>query len=232
MRKLHEETSVKTKRAIAIGFLLFFMLFMEYRPYEYSTRTLHTLWEQIFFLYFFISNQTLGIIHEAGHGICYILPCPQFFTALNGTLFQVGFPLLVALYYKKKKNYIGYLIGLFFVGFSLQYTAWYISSAHVTAIVKAKDSFLGVDAYHDFHMILKTLGLLSYDALLSGLVRFIAFALMLFSVVRMLMLGFMSSSKRAEKKERKGRVRLRDREINDELECKRPENSPYDSLSK
>ena len=201
-------TSRLTQRTTAIGFLLFFILFMEFKPFEYAHRTLHTLWEQLFFIYFFISNQTLGMIHEAGHGLCYLLPCPQFLTALNGTLAQLAFPLGVALYYKKKDNYLGFLIGLFFLGFSLQYTAWYISTAHTTAIVKASESFLGVDGYHDFHYILSTLGVLKYDGFISGFVKFIAFTLMLYSVIRMLMGGFLNST--PKKREKMGQVRLRD----------------------
>ena len=33
-----------------------------------------------------ISNANM-IVHEAGHGVCYILPCPQFFTALISGIF-------------------------------------------------------------------------------------------------------------------------------------------------
>ncbi len=46
------------------------------------------------------------IVHEAGHGVCYLLPCPQFLTFLNGTLFQLALPIIFIYYYYKRGNRI------------------------------------------------------------------------------------------------------------------------------
>jgi hypothetical protein len=188
--------SQRVIQVTGVLFLLFLIFFMEYKPYEQHNQINSTTTQQIFSLYFFISNQALGIVHEAGHGVCYILNCPKFLTALNGTFFQLLFPLFVALHYKYHDNKLGYYIGLFFVGFSLHYTSWYISTAHITSVVKANQSFLGVDGYHDFHYILKTLGLLSYDTIIAGFTKFIATMMMFYSVLRMLFFGFVSDSKK------------------------------------
>jgi len=185
-----EHISLSTKRVIFIIFFIFLVLFSKYTPYG-NIQTFDRSWiKTIFNLYFFISNQTLGIVHEGGHGVCYLFDCPKFFTALNGTIFQVLFPLGVGYYYRLRFNYIGWYIGLFFTGVSLHYTSWYISTAHEGAFIPASKSFLGTDGYHDFNYILDTIGLLNYDNSISIIVKFIAYGLMIYSVYRMFILGF------------------------------------------
>ena len=184
-------TSPFTMKVVALSFLAFLFLFYEVKPFETKVHSSSSL-GQIFSLYFWIFNQTLGMVHEAGHGVCYILHCPKFITALNGTLFQVLFPLGIAWYYKYKKNKIAYFIGLFFVGFSLQYVAWYMTSADTTVIIKASESFLGVDAYHDFHYLFKTLGVLEWNHFISGSVKFFAYVMMIYTTVRMLFMAFIT----------------------------------------
>ena len=185
-----DNISLSTKRVIFLIFLVFLVLFSKYIPYgDIQTGDNSTL-KKIFSLYFFISNQTLGIVHEGGHGICYLLDCPKFFTALNGTIFQTLFPLGVGYYYKQQLNYIGWSIGLFFTGLSLHYTSWYISTAHEGLFIPASKSFLGQDGYHDFNYILNTIGLLNYDNGISIFVKLIAYGLMFFSVYKMFILAF------------------------------------------
>jgi hypothetical protein len=186
-------TTPTAKKVVAVLFFLFLILFFKYKPYEHVHFIAHGMTEQIFVLYFFISNQTLGMVHEAGHGICYLLGCPEFITVLNGTLFQVLFPLLVGYYYKRRNQQFAYLIGLFFVGFSLQYTAWYISTADLGLYVSAKDSFLGVDGYHDFNYLLSRMHLLEYNDLIAGFTRFASAALMVWVTFKMAFLAFFAS---------------------------------------
>jgi len=152
------------------------------------------IFKMFFQFYFFVSNQTLGMVHEAGHGVCYILPCPRFMMVINGTLFQVGFPLGIAYYYKNKMNAFGTYIALFFTGFSLQYTAWYISTSHEGSHVSAAKSFLGVDGYHDFNYILNIFGLLPYDSLISTMVKTFAYMLMFYAVIKMFVRAFSHKS--------------------------------------
>ncbi len=186
------------KKVLLVLFVVFLLLFPHYAPWESDHTQNHTILEQIFTLYFFIANQTLGIIHESGHGVCYILPCPEFVMVLNGTLFQLLFPAGIAYYYKKKENRFAMYIALFFVGFSLHYTAWYISTAHEGLILPASKSFLGVDAYHDFNYLLTAMGLMPYESFIAGLTRFIAYLLMIISVIGMFFGAFSNRDSRRE----------------------------------
>ncbi|MCW8821858.1 MAG: hypothetical protein OQK45_06500 [Sulfurovum sp.] len=190
----HRESSLRSKilakRVSLLLFVVFLLLFPHYAPWEPSYVQGDTLTHKIFTLYFFIANQTLGIVHEGGHGVCYILHCPKFLTMANGTIFQLLFPGLIAYYYYRKGNIFAAMIAFFFLGFSLQYTAWYLSTAHEGPILPAHKSFLGVDAYHDFYYMLNAMGLLSYESLIAGLTRFVAYLIMLSSVIGMFFEAF------------------------------------------
>ncbi len=201
-RSSSEATSL-AKKALVLIFVLFLLLFPQYAPWEVEHTQDNTILKQIFILYFFIANQTLGIIHESGHGVCYILPCPEFIMVLNGTVFQLLFPAGIAYYYKRKGNRFAMYIALFFVGFSLHYTAWYISTAHEGLILPANKSFLGVDAYHDFNYLLSTMGLIQYESFIAGLTRFMAYLLMVVSVIGMSFGAFSHNDKKREKGKRK-----------------------------
>lgn len=182
------------KKAVLVFFLLFLILYIQYKPYSHTVHTPSGVLEYIFVLYQFIITQALGIIHEAGHGVCYILPCPKFVMISMGTIFQWAFPLGIAYYYRKRGNTIAFLIGLFILGISMDHTAWYMSTAHEGALLPAHKSFLGVDALHDFHYIFSSLGVLGYESFISGLTKIIAHLLMIGSVVWMFFEAF--SSKR------------------------------------
>lgn len=188
------------KKALFILFFLSFLMFVKYAPYGNTHLVGDSMGKQLFILYFFIANQTLGIIHEGGHGVCYLLHCPEFLTASNGTIFQLLFPFLIGYYYKRKGLLFGYLIGLFFLGISLHYSAWYISTADQGLFLPASKSFLGVDGKHDFYFILTQLHLLQYNSVLAGLVRFIAFCIMLYSLGYMFLLAFFVSGKNIGKR--------------------------------
>ena len=169
--------------------ILFFVMFPHYSSYVTHPGAPHGLFHYFFTLFQFVSNQTLGIVHEAGHGVCYILPCPQWLTAANGTIFQLLFPAGVAWYYwKQGERYWGFF-ALFFVGFSLQYTAWYISTAHEGLHLPASKSFLGVDGYHDFNYLLGLVGWVPYDGIISALVHFVAYLIMLAALIGMIFLS-------------------------------------------
>ena len=178
------------KKAVLVLFTLFLLLYIEFKPYASAPHQITGITEYFFAIYQFIITQTLGIVHEGGHGVCYILPCPQFMMVSMGTLFQWLFPLGIAYYYKRKGNTTVFLIGLFILGISMDHTAWYMSTAHEGAILPAHKSFLGVDALHDFHYIFSTLGVLAYESFISGLTRLIAYLLMIGSVVSMFFNAF------------------------------------------
>jgi len=178
------------KKVVLVLFTLFLLLYIEFKPYANTPHQITGITEFIFTIYQFIITQTLSIVHEGGHGVCYILPCPQFVMILNGTLFQWLFPLGIAYYYKRKGNHTAFYIGLFILGISMDHTAWYMSTAHEGAILPAHKSFLGVDALHDFHYIFSTLGVLSYESFISGFTRVIAYLLMIGSVIAMFFNAF------------------------------------------
>ena len=46
--------------------------------------------EYLFASLHFVAFRTLGIVHEAGYGICYPLHCSRTITVLNGTFFPAG----------------------------------------------------------------------------------------------------------------------------------------------
>ncbi len=200
--KTNRQSSLLAKRVLLLLFIIFLLLFPHYAPWETNHEHSNTLTQHIFTLYFFVANQTLGIVHEAGHGVCYILHCPEFITVANGTLFQLLFPGLISYYYYKKGNIFAALIAFFFLGFSLHYTAWYLSTAHKGPILPAHKSFLGVDAYHDFYYMLNATGLLAYESLIAGLLKFIAYVMMIISVIGMFLDAFSNSNKTIRVKKR------------------------------
>jgi len=193
---ISHKTTPLAKKATALIFLLFLFLYSQYAPWSGVNSGAHSWLQQIFTLYFFIANQTLGIVHEAGHGICYILHCPEFITAANGTAFQLLFPALIGYYYKRRGQLFGALIGLFFLGFSLQYTAWYISTSQEGLYISAAKSFLGVDGYHDFNFLLTKMHLLDYHSLISGFTKFIATVIMMVATFWMLLDAFTNSARK------------------------------------
>ena len=198
-----EEVTSSAKKVLAILFFLFLVSFNNYLPYEHSGEVIDSIGGFLFSIYFFVFNQTLGIVHEGGHGVCYILHCPEFMTTLNGTLFQLLFPLGIAYFYRRKKNNIASYIALSFVGFSLLYTSWYISTSGQGLIVPASKSFLGVDGYHDFYVILKSLGILEYYSGIATVTKIISYIIMYFAVFMMFVEGFInkpSKLKRLKKK--------------------------------
>jgi len=171
-------------------FLLFYFLYLNYKPYESTPHSIASTSEYFFTLYQFIINQTLGIVHEGGHGVCYILPCPKFVMVMNGTLFQWFFPLGIAYYYKRKNNLMAFYASLFILGISLDYSSWYMSTAHEGAIVPAAKSFLGVDGIHDFNYIFTTLGVMPYESLISGMTKIVSVLLMAGALIAMFFESF------------------------------------------
>lgn len=189
-----QDPSLPTDNAkkLLFGFFLgFFLLYLNYKPYDASSdRVVHGLLEFVFFIYQFIINQTVGIVHEGGHGICYLLPCPQFLTALNGTVFQWLFPLGIAYYYKRKGSLILFYVGLFILSISMDYTSWYMSTAHEGLYVSAEKAFLGEAGYHDFNYMFSALGVLEYESWIAGFTKMASTLVMFGSMVGMFLEAF------------------------------------------
>ncbi|MDR0666964.1 MAG: hypothetical protein LBF71_06125 [Campylobacteraceae bacterium] len=182
--------TVLAKKAATVIFLFFLLLFIAYKPYEQSVYSDNFL-KSFFILYNFIVNNTLLMVHESGHGVCYIAHCPKFITAINGTVFQLLFPYLLGFISKKRGNIFGFYIGLFFLGFSMQYTAWYISTAHEGLYLSASKSFLGIDGYHDFNYILSVFNLVNFDWLISLVVKAGGYLIMFYACFKMAVLSWL-----------------------------------------
>ena len=186
------------EKSAALVMFIFTLVFFKLQPYAHTHMVAQTTKEYLFMLYFFLCNQSLGIVHEAGHGICYILNCPQFITALNGTLFQLFFPAFVAYYAKRKGHEVAAMAGVLILGFSLKYTAWYMSTAHIQRIVPASQSFLGKDGYHDFNYIFSRLHVLSYDGIISTATSVIATLLMVYALINVFWIAFFKQHEAVE----------------------------------
>lgn len=199
-RAKHTGITPFAKKVLVVLFVFFLLLFPHYAPWAPQYVQDDTLLYRIFTLYFFIISQTLGIVHEAGHGVCYVLHCPEFVMVVNGTLFQLLFPGLIAYYYHKKGNAFAAWIAFFFLGLSLFYTAWYLSTAHEGALLPAHKSFLGVDAIHDFYYMLSAAGLLAYESFLASVTRFTAYFLMGISVLGMFLDAFLNHDEKEHSK--------------------------------
>ncbi|MDR2790801.1 MAG: hypothetical protein LBB59_07495 [Campylobacteraceae bacterium] len=183
------------KKLATIILIFFLLLFIAYKPYGQDIIYPDNFLKQLFMLYNFVIDNTFMMVHEGGHGVCYILRCPQFITAAAGTVFQLGFPLFLGFISKKQGNIFGFFLGLFFLGFSMQYTAWYISTAHEGLHVSASESFLGIDGYHDFNYILSKFGLVKADWFISGLVKAGGYLIMFYACFKMAVLSWLDEAK-------------------------------------
>ncbi len=173
--------------------LFFFIGIILYEPHKNIVASDGPFFKKIFMMYFYVINIILGMVHEGGHGICYILRCPQFITAINGTIFQLAFPLGIGYQFRKQGSKIGWFVGLFFTGMSSMYTSWYISTSRkMGPVVSANESFLGVEGFHDFYYILDTIGLVNFDTKISAVVKILAVILMLYAIFRIYVDAFMN----------------------------------------
>jgi len=130
------------------------------------------------------------IVHEAGHGICYILPCPQFLTALNGTLFQLALPLFFIYYYHKKHHTLVTTLGYIWLAQNLVYVAWYMSYSQTPNLYPF---FLGGSAIHDFWYLFSQMGVLEYDWLIAAVVRIVAIVILFAAYMHLLYIAFLKN---------------------------------------
>ena len=130
-------------------------------------------------------------VHEAGHGVCYFFPCPQFLAALNGTIFQLLLPAAFIVYYRREGNAVLQGVSWFWLGQTLTYVAWYMSTAQTPNKYPSLIPYANV---HDFWFIFSQMGLLEYNGLFAGSVRFIAIVILLGSYGYLLHLAFFKNN--------------------------------------
>ncbi|MEE8588835.1 MAG: hypothetical protein V3S80_05750 [Sulfurimonadaceae bacterium] len=142
------------------------------------------------------------IVHEAGHGVCYLLACPQFMTALNGTVFQLLLPMIFIYYYYKRENSILAGIGGIWLAQNLIYVSWYMSTSHTPNLYPM---FLPGGGIHDFWYLFRELGVYKYDWLISGSVRVVAVMLLLASYMYLLYTSFLQNDSKLSRRPYKGK---------------------------
>ncbi len=196
-----KDVKVKTKPSdigVRIGLLLLFPYVIWLSKYNNDyvktihNKVMHFNFDGIMLSFHNLISNANMIVHEAGHGVCYILPCPQFFTALNGTIFQLALPLLFIYYYFKRQNSTLVGLGFIWLAQNLVYVAWYMSYSQTPNIYPF---FLGGDAIHDFWYIFSQLGVLEYDWLISGFVRVLAVIILFSAYVYLLFIAFIKNAK-------------------------------------
>jgi len=200
MHQNKKSTKAKTKpsdMAVKVGLLLLlpYILWLSKYDDDYvktiHNKAMHLNFDGIMLSFHSLISNANMIVHEAGHGVCYLLPCPQFFTMLNGTLFQLALPLLFIYYYKKRKNKI--LTGLGFIWFAqnLVYVAWYMSYSQTPNLYPF---FIeGNNVTHDFWYMFSQLGILEYDWLISGFVRAAAIVILLSAYFNLIFIAFIQT---------------------------------------
>ncbi len=207
-RRQKEETLTKpSDLAVRIGLLLLMPYILWLSKYNGSyvasihKKAVHLNFDGVMLTFHNLINGANMIVHEAGHGICYLLPCPQFFTFLNGTLFQLTLPIIFIYYYYKRENKILAGLGSVWLAQNLVYVAWYMSYAQTPNLYPF---FLGGSAIHDFWYIFSQLGVLEYDWLISGFVRVVAVILLFCSYMYLLYISFLQKNRRANRRVSKG----------------------------
>ena len=172
--------------------LLFLILFIVYEPFSSTPDTHPSLIRTLFNLYFFITNQTFFIIHEAGHGIASILQLPKIIIVFSGTILQLFLPILIAYYYEKERHFFASYLSIYFAGFSLQYTAWDIFISNKGIYTQSTQLFTDSKEYHDFNYILTYFDLVPYYHAISDGVQVLGYSIMFIALSKMYFSAFAS----------------------------------------
>jgi len=196
----NSDTQVTTRlsdSAVKVGLLLLMPYVMWLSKYSDSyvetiqNKVIHLNFDGIMLTLHNLFTSANLIVHESGHGVCYLLSCPEFITFANGTLFQLALPLIVIFYYKKRHNTLGVGLGLMWLAQNLIYVAWYMSYAQSP---NKYPFFLGGSATHDFWYMFSQLGVLEYDWFIAGAVRIFAVMLLLGSYFYLLFSAYFTKN--------------------------------------
>jgi hypothetical protein len=114
-------------------------------------------------------------IHEAGHLV--FGPFGPTLGVWGGTLLQLLFPLLFAVYFALRGETAGTAFSAFWFGESLLYSSVYIGDAQAMILP------LVGGGEHDWNIILSDLGALRSARTIADIVRFLAWTAMLLSVL-------------------------------------------------
>jgi len=116
-------------------------------------------------------------LHEAGHPLTGILS--NRLAVYGGTLFQLAFPLAVAVHFHRRGHAAGAAAGAVWLGENLLNVARYMADARVQLLPLVG----GGD--HDWTEIFSRWRILHLDTRIAGLTRFVAVALMAYALWRL-----------------------------------------------
>jgi hypothetical protein len=122
-----------------------------------------------------LDNVNLAI-HETGHLV--FAPFGEFVGFLGGTLFQLLFPLLFYLYFRRQQDRFAASVILWWVAQNLWNVSVYMADA------RAQRLPLVGGGEHDWAYLLGRMGLLEHDQTLANLVQFAGLLLFLWAVLR------------------------------------------------
>ncbi len=191
------DTAVRLGLLLLMPYIIWLSKYSDSYVARIHGKPVHLDFDGVMLSFHNLINGANMIVHEAGHGICYLIGCPQFIMALNGTLFQLLLPLIFIAYYRRRENRILAGLGGVWLAQNLVYVAWYMSYSQTP---NRYPFFLGGNAIHDFWYMFSQLGVLEYDWLISGFVRVIAVMLLIISYLYLLYLSFFTSDKKSRKR--------------------------------
>lgn len=137
----------------------------------------------------FVLDAANLMFHEAGHSIFFIFG--DFMSVLGGTIFQIGIPVFVALYFIARGDYYSGSIISLWTGQSIVNASLYIRDAAAKEL-----PLLGGDAaIHDWNYILTRLDLLQYTPHIAGIAFWTGAVIIALSSVAAMYFVFFNPSK-------------------------------------
>jgi hypothetical protein len=144
------------------------LAYLAYAGYRHLTDTEYT---SIF------SGITLAI-HELGHVLFGFFG--EWLAVAGGSITQLAAPLAVAVILFRQRDYFGVAVGGAWLSMSLSNLAVYVADARAEELPLV--SLGGGDVIHDWNYLLGSVHLLPHDAQIAGMVRFVAFVLLVASI--------------------------------------------------
>jgi hypothetical protein len=122
------------------------------------------------------------LIHEGGHGIFYFFP--RFIYIAGGTLMQIFIPSLIVWYFLRNHYQFGFQLGLLWLGQNFVNISNYAADAQTRVLPLLG----GKNVIHDWHYMLRTIGILQYDYIVGNI--FFVIAVIIFIIVILVPLFF------------------------------------------
>jgi len=114
-------------------------------------------------------------LHEAGHPLLGLFS--NRLMVYGGTIFQLVFPITVAIHFSRRKEPVGFVIGLLWLGENLLNVARYMADA------RAQELPLVGGGEHDWTEIFLRWGVLAKDLRIAGFTRWLGYALMMGALI-------------------------------------------------